>query len=274
MLECLAILAVGLIGGSIPLFAQWTDRRLHGALALSTGIFLGAVFLHLLPSLPGAGAGPIDPAHAGHDHGSSETLIVWACVLAGVLGVYLIESVVLRTGHGAHGHHHGPKDEHDHGTGPSPARADEHQHKAVGYAALLGLSLHSLLAGVGLSAAGTQGEVAGPVFVAVLSHKGFEAFSLATVFRLAAVPRGRIVTIVVLFSLVTPVGFLTAELLTKGIAPLGQAVLTAVAAGTFLYVSLCELLPEVFHHREEGPRNVAWLALGVALMAAVHAAGA
>ena len=43
------------------------------------------------------------------------------------------------------------------------------------------------------------------------------------------------------------------------------AILTALAAGTFLYVCLCELLTEVFHHREDGALKVALLAVGVAL---------
>ena len=48
----LELLLVGLGGGLLPLLVKWNDRRLHIALALSTGIFLGAVFLHMLPELP------------------------------------------------------------------------------------------------------------------------------------------------------------------------------------------------------------------------------
>ena len=44
-----------------------------------------------------------------------------------------------------------------------------------------------------------------------------------------------------------------------------MAILTALAAGTFLYVCLCELLVEVFHHREDTLKRVALLALGIAL---------
>ena len=63
MFEFLSILLVGIAGGLIPLFFKWGDRQHHIALAFSTGIFLGAVFLHLLPSVAAAGA-----AGGGHDH--------------------------------------------------------------------------------------------------------------------------------------------------------------------------------------------------------------
>jgi zinc transporter ZupT len=46
----------------------------------------------------------------------------------------------------------------------------------------------------------------------------------------------------------------------------------ALAAGTFLYVCLCELLPEVFHHREDGVLKIAFLSAGVALMFGIEAA--
>ena len=49
MPEALVLIVVALAGGTLPLIVKWNERQLHTALALSTGIFLGAVFLHLLP---------------------------------------------------------------------------------------------------------------------------------------------------------------------------------------------------------------------------------
>ena len=88
-----SILLVGVIGGLVPLVKRWTDRGHHAALAFSTGIFLGAVFLHLLPAVGEAAATPrtwwapdrrrtrititrshdhAHEEHAGHDHGSHD----------------------------------------------------------------------------------------------------------------------------------------------------------------------------------------------------------
>ncbi len=285
MWECLAIFVVALAGGLLPLLVRWTDRLLHSALALSTGIFLGAVFLHLLPSLAGltalhdaeaevaapssTGAGgpgienanagvrlADDPEHerstAGHAHPHGDPTL-WFFVLLGVLAVYFIEALVFRT--------------HDHD--------DLHRHRAVGYAALVGLSVHSLTTGIGFAAATTVHEsLELPVFISIVSHKGFEAFSLTSVFLLASFSRKRVVGLTVLFSLVTPLGVVLGTVFTSRFGAHGSAIATALAAGTFLFVCLCELLPEVFHHREDGAVKIGLLAGGITLMALCLGAGA
>lgn len=249
-MDVLAILAIGLLGGAIPLLVKWSERGLHTALALSTGIFLGAVFLHLLPEVAATQLWEVvdphveecdDPTHnhnhAGHNHGS---IWIWLFVLVGVLGVYFVESLVLRT--------------HDH---------DElHRHRSVGYAALLGISVHALTAGIAYGA-----TVSTPMFLAILAHKGFEAFSLTTVFQLAEFSRKRLYALVIAFAAVTPAGILLGGSLKSwlGQGTDGRAILTALAAGTFLYVCLCELLTEVFHHKEDGLKKVGLLVAGIAM---------
>lgn len=232
---------LGLLGGLIPLLVRRNDRLLHAALALATGIFLGAVFLHLLPALGtphvhGHGVG-------AHAEGGAST-VVWTFVLLGVVGVYLIEALFFRS----HGHD------------------DLHRHRSVGYAAIVGLSVHALTEGIGLAAASTQEDLATPFLMSVGSHKLFESFSLCSVFLLAHFSRKKILTLIVLFSLVTPAGIIVGGLLTTNLGPLGISLLTALAAGTFLYVCLCELLPEVFHHREDILAKILLLGGGVVLM--------
>lgn len=250
LVEAALVFVVALFGGLLPLAGKWTDRRLHAAVALSTGVFLGAVFLHLLPSLSHVQVAPSTTAqdaagHATHAHVQGQELHLWAFVLLGLLGVYLVEGLLLRS------------QDHD----------DLHRHRAVGYAALLGLCAHALMAGVGLAATREHTDQAAPVFLAVVGHKGFEAFSLTSVFQLAEADRRRIGCMIVLFALVTPLGMLAGYAITDVIGEYGLAILTALAAGTFLFVSLCELLPEVFHHREDGLLKTGLLAAGVLAMA-------
>lgn len=295
MLQALAIFAVGLAGGLAPLFLKWKDRGHHAALAFSTGIFLGAVFLHLLPVIgqeasaghdhvqeqvidlthdhdgdgipdhgpgsPGYEAGEEDGhdhdhdhgAHAGHVHGPVGP---WLWVLVGVLGVFLVEALMIPgTTHG-HGHGHN----------------DAQRHAAVGWAALVGLSVHSLTAGVALAAVQGEAQLAGVMLLAILAHKGFESFSLASVFSMTDIGRGRLITLLVAFSLITPLGLLMGGALT-GLLGASIPILTSLAAGTFLYVCLCELLPEVFHQRQDSALKLGLLTAGVTLMWAVHAHG-
>ncbi len=298
MLQALAIFAVGLVGGLAPLFLKWKDRGHHAALAFSTGIFLGAVFLHLLPVIgqeasadhghvheqvvdlihdhDGDGVpdhGPGSPGYEGesegsvedhdhdHDHGAHAGHVhgpvgPWLWVLVGVLGVFLVEALMIPGS--THGHGHG----HD----------DAQRHAAVGWAALVGLSVHSLTAGVALAAVQGEERLAGVMLLAILAHKGFESFSLASVFSMTEISRGRLIALLVAFSLVTPLGLLMGGALT-GLLGGGISILTSLAAGTFLYVCLCELLPEVFHRRQDGPLKLGLLVAGVTLMWAVHAHG-
>ena len=255
MWDLVAIFAVALLGGCIPLLVRWSDRSLHSALALSTGLFLGAVFLHLLPELATLTASPeLAGDHAGHDHahghGSHGQMLPWLFVLIGALSVYLFEALLLRT--------------HDHD--------DTHRHKAVSVAAMAGLSVHALTAGVSY---GLAKEIGGghSLLVAVLAHKGFETFSLSNVFQLAGLGRKAIFWLTVAFACVTPVGLLLGGALAEGTGDLTFGILNAIAAGTFLFVCMGELLPEVFHHREDSFLKVSLLAVGVALMWFLHGVG-
>ncbi len=257
MWDLVAIFLIAIVGGAIPLLVRWSDRGLHVALALSTGLFLGAVFLHLLPALSATvegqaaaealahGHGPDD--HHGHAHGQ---ILPWLFVLLGALGVYLFEALFLRT--------------HDHD--------DHHRHHAVSVAAMVGLSVHALTAGVSYGLA-RQVDAGHSLLVAVLAHKGFETFSLANVFQLAGLKRRAIALWVLVFALVTPLGTGLGYLLAEGSGDQTFALLQAVAAGTFLYVCMGELLPEVFHHREDKTLKLTLLALGVGLMWYLHGAG-
>lgn len=237
------ILGVGLAGGFLPMLTTWTERRLHAAIALSTGIFLGAVFLHMLPALPETHA--VHAAEGDHGHGES---FLWSWVLTGVLGMFLLQSLVLR------------------------AEDDDelNRHRAVGWASFIGLSLHALTTGLGLSAAGAAGEsMATPVFVAIIAHKAFEGFSLMSVFGLAKFGRRRMVFLLGVFALLTPLGVWSGSILFPAFGEVGLEVAVALAAGTFLYVCLTELLPEVFHHREDILAKIVLLAVGIAAMGVI-----
>ena len=55
-----------------------------------------------------------------------------------------------------------------------------------------------------------------------------------------------------------------------GESPNATVLIRALAAGPFLFVSLCELLPEVFHHREDSAIKVALLLGGIGAVLALH----
>ncbi len=237
-LLALALFAATLLGALPPVLRRWGSKSLHLFIALSAGVFLGSVFLHILPELAGFGGGA---AHAGHDHGHAAGggmgLGPWVAALAGFLGLFLLEKVWLR------GYE-------------NPDSSDPH--RLVWVSTYIALSLHAVAGGLGLAAIGMNLAVILPI----LWHKLTEAFSLTTVLRLAGLGAGRTWFLILLFALATPAGFLAGDQILH-IGPTAEALLIGLAGGTFIYVAACDLLPEVFHDVEKpGPRVVALL-LGV-----------
>ena len=261
MIRLLLLILVVLLFGALPLLAKRTERMLHLLVAFSTGIFLGVVFLHLLPEVahmtevgqadhaqhaaldPGEieGAESGGESFLGHAHRRS---LLWPGVLVGVLAIFLLENLVLRSG--------------------------GDRHVTVSLASLLGLGIHSFVAGMGLAAASAHPGLSDPVYVSLLTHKGPEAFSLGTVFLLAGFSWRRILAIVGAFSLVTPAGALLGGALVNGLSQQGLLILMALATGTFLFVALCDLLPEVFHDRDDPLWKVLLLILGIAVSTALE----
>jgi len=238
----LALFLVSILGAVLPLYRRWSDRGLHIFVALAAGIFLGTIFLHLLPEMAG-----VDHGHA-HDHGAGAAtggLAPWIAALAGLLLLFAIERVWI----------------------PSwKLGADGNPHVGLWAATFVGLSLHALSAGIGLSAILEDPAARTPLLVSILLHKGTETFSLATVMRLANLGRGRMLGLLLLFALIEPAGLLAGSSLFAfghGAGPL----LTGFACGTFLYVAVCDLLPEVFHGVDRPWLKLAAVVAGVALTA-------
>lgn len=137
------------------------------------------------------------------------------------------------------------------------------------------LSVHSFLAGLSLGV--TRAGTAEAIFAAVVAHKTVAAFALGAAFvrardaRRRALSRCAIACWMILFAAATPIGVLAGA----AIDPIGgdsatAAVLTAVAAGTFLYVGLFEVLAKELAPRARGLVGKACAAvLGYAMMAAL-----
>jgi zinc and cadmium transporter len=172
-------------------------------------------------------------------------------------------------------HDHQPGCEHDHEHRAAPAVA--------GWMAVLGLTIHTFMNGVGLAGAvqfdeemGTAGLEALPglaLFLAIALHKPADALAISTVLSRKGVSRGRVTLVQLGFAAMVPVGA-GAFLLTRGaIARDLQNQLTgfalAFSAGTFLFIALSDLLPEVQFHRHDRVPLLLALVLGVALMGGI-----
>lgn len=230
----IAIFFSAVVGGTLPLLISWSDRVLHLFLALTTGIFLGAVFLHLIPEL------------AHQDPGITS----WLLVLGGLLIVYALETLIF----------------------PTRYASTEESHKLVGYATLAGLSVHSYADGQALAAGFLLPSLGMPIFLSIVTHKVAETFSLCTVFELAEMSRRKTIVLLGVFSLITPLGAASGYVFFAGSGgPLHFVIPTAIATGTFLYVALCDLMPEVFHRPHDNAAKLFLLLVGAAFMLALRA---
>lgn len=234
------LFGVSIVGALLPLYRRWSEQGLHAFVALAAGIFLGTIFLHLLPHLAGV---DLDAGHAHAPAGAAgHVLVPWIAALAGLLLLFAIERVWI------------PSWQRD--SAPDP-------HTGLWAATFVGLSLHALTAGVALPALLLQPSA---LQLSILIHKATETFSLATVMRLAHVPRGRMIVLLLLFAAIEPASLLAGS----GLLALGpgvEPVLTGFACGTFLYVAICDLLPEVFHGGERPALKLFCVALGIGLTA-------
>ncbi len=282
--ESLTILAITIGFGCLPLAFRPSHRWLHLLVAFATGIFLGVVFLHLLPQVAHSvveselAAAREEAAHAeegpaaveGEDHEDHEDEAgghghvhswLWVFVLAGVVVVYLVENLLLQPAshpHAGHGGH------------PGESGSEHRQHVTLGYATFFGLAVHALTSGLGMAAAVDQPELASTFFVSIISHKGAESFSLATVFLLAGFRVRKVLLLIAAFSCVTPMGILAGSFWFSELGNETVQVLTALATGTFLFVALCDLLPEVFHHRADTVYKLVLLLAGIGLSALIQ----
>ncbi|MGQ0554072.1 MAG: ZIP family metal transporter [Planctomycetota bacterium] len=225
------LIAVSAIGATLPLYRHWSERGLHIFAAIAAGIFLGVIFLHLLPELSASTGG----------------LLPWAAALGGLVLLFFIERIWL--------------------AGRKAAGGD--QHDVVWFATFIGLSVHSFATGLGFASIAADPALAWAFVGSIAVHKAGEAFSLATVMRLGHLEVRRAAPVLLAFCLATPAGLFAGSWLTQGDSG-GQftPLLTGLACGTFLYVAVADLLPEVFHATKDPWPRIAGLFFGIAVAAA------
>lgn len=215
-----AIFLTGLGGGLLPLWVGYTPRTQRFfslGNALSAGIFLSAGLIHMLPD-----------AEANLRGVLGEFPVASLIAVIGFFIVLLVERVVAR----------------------GEAEAGEVKRGAVyAYILALVLSVHSLIAGTALGAEQTTTGML-VIFVAIIAHKGSAAFALGVSMVRGGIPTARIPRTIAVFASMTPAGIvlgaILASLLSGHAALLFEGVFDALAAGTFIYVAVLDVIGEEF----------------------------
>ncbi len=222
LIAVVVIFLVGISSGLFPLrFAVSKGDQLLFSIgnSLAGGIFLGAGLLHLLPD--------------GIEFLSGVTDYPLAMLLAaGSLGILLfLEKVIF-------------------------IESDAHNMENIGkssafepYLLALILSIHSFIAGAAL---GIEKTILASValFIAIIAHKGGAAFALGISMIRAGVLKRRHIKVILLFSIMTPLGIFLGSALSRAFgSSTGQVlegVFDSLAAGTFIYVAVLDIIEEEF----------------------------
>ena len=240
-----ALLAVSLLGAYMPYIRKLTDDQVHLLIALSAGIFLGILFFLLLPE-----------AIEESIEGDIEVKYVMMAVLLAFLAVLLVD-VMIKHFHMA--------------SCPCECHKDQHKHRVGSFSAYIGLAIHAFIDGLVLATTLlADSDIAWAALIGLCIHKFVELFSLSSTFLLSDEEKGTVMKYLVSFALITPVGAIISFLLLNGASVDGMiGIPMAISAGTFMYVALCDMVPEAFHRENQQIKSFLFLVVGIAIAAAV-----
>ncbi len=283
---CALVLVASIVGGMIPVWFQLTHRWMQFVVSFVAGVMLGVAVLHMLPhaiaeavALAAAGGTAPQSGPFISDPATMQAVIrTMIALLSGMMAMFFIERFFSFHHHDVpdvtaaqHASDHSRGHRHDH-----HSHSEAHSHDLSWTGAALGLALHSVLNGVALAAAvGHAGDsrLAGlGTFLVIFLHKPFDAMTIGMLMARGRRSLAWRQLVNTLFALAVPLGALLFYfgLMTDGHGPSGRqqlwvAYALAFSAGTFLCISLSDLLPELqFHHHDRVKLSVALL-LGLAV---------
>ncbi|RBL86975.1 ZIP family metal transporter [Streptomyces cavourensis] len=247
------VLLATVTGGLIAvLVASWLAYKvfaqyLHHMVSLSVGVLLSVALLHLLPE---AFEGAVGDAH-----------VLFGLMLASLIGFFVLEKIALLR----HSHHH-EGDGHHHHSGH-----DRHEAGRGGVLILIGSSLHNLCDGVLVAAAFLTDPLLGVLTAAsIIVHEVPHKLGDFVVLLNAGLARRRAFALILFTSLCSAVGGIIGYFVLQQAQGWVPYVLV-VAASSFLYISVADLMPQM-HERVSLADAVPQLLLvgvGVALIYSV-----
>lgn len=240
----LPILLATLAGGLISVLAAATlsltvlGKLAHKLVGFSVGVLLAVAFLNLLPEAM--------ESMDGHDVG--------ATVLIGILIFFALEKTALwrhdHHGDGEPGHEHAGHCTVDHA---HPGGPPAHAQRAPGLLIVLGDGLHNFVDGVLIAAAFMQDPALGwAATLAVISHEIPQEVGDFMVLLAAGYSRTKALWLNVAASLTAVLGGVLGWLALNqatGIIPYTLA----LAAASFIYIAVADLVPALQQHRR--PRD-------------------
>lgn len=231
--------------------AHWLAYRvfagyLHHMVSLSVGVLLAVSLLHLLPE-----AFEAEP----------DIQDLFGVMLASFIGFFVLEKIALLR----HSHHH-EGDGHHHHSGH-----DRHEAGRGGVMILIGSSLHNLVDGVLIAAAFLMDPTLGVLTAAsIILHEVPHKLSDFVVLMNAGLTRKKAFELILFTSLCSALGGVLGYFILGQLTP-WLPYLLVVAASSFLYISIADLMPQMHERsslKEAGPQLLL-VAVGICAIYAV-----
>lgn len=202
-----------LLGTALVLtFHKWAHKNSIFLISFSAGVMLAIAFLDLIPEASELYTRP------------------WLMVFAGFLLLYTLQNIIMV--HPCH---------------------DEECKAHLGLLSTVGLSIHSLLDGMIISVGFGAGWQLGILTsIAVIFHKMPDGITITGILVHSGASLKKITLFSLLVALFTPLGSIAAYFLLKGLANDHIGVLLSLTAGSFIYLSASDLLPESHKVRHNG----------------------
>ena len=255
------IFVVGMIGGYIPLYREWSLDKLNLMVAFGGGTLLAAALFLMLPE----GWEHLEEGMPWPD--VEPGFVAAAAIMIGFLLMYLLENLALpHLGH-EYEEHLGHRD----AAHAAESASERSVHQLGGLSAFIALSMHTLIDGIALGTAVTGGEdlaLGGLVFLAIIFHKMPAAFSLTSALKADNYANSRALSYLVIFNAMVPVGAILAFVVLFGLPVWLLGAMLCFSAGTFIHVATSDLLP-VIHRQHSGKQLLSGVVvLGALFMAA------
>jgi solute carrier family 39 (zinc transporter), member 1/2/3 len=132
------------------------------------------------------------------------------------------------------------------------------------------LGVHSMIAGI---AVGLEQDMSGGLILlgAIIAHKGSASFALGASLHKSGMSKSTFSRTILIFSFATPLGILAGSFLSRRLSSEGaqmtEGVFDGLAAGTFLYVAIMEILAEEFSEHENSRSKYLLTLVGLSIMA-------
>jgi len=237
-----------IIFGLVPLFvlnkiSENTRITVLGlANAFSGGIFLSSGFIHLL----GEGVEAINESL------HTEFPLALLCTSIGFLVTFFLEKVVLFK---FHTHDHGSEKQKQLQSHPEEEEQQDllrpptpPPKSFVAFTLLIALSIHSTISGFALGVQQKMDHMV-PIAVAIVSHKWVEAIAVSVALIRQNTPKWRVIILIAIYSVMESlgliIGFAVSSVIGKHIGLL-EGIVSAVAAGTFIYIAAIDILVPEF----------------------------